>query len=381
MGWIYHAQRALTGEWLDHDLQLQDVELTWQLTGPGAMTAWVDPYIAPQIASDNRFLLDEWSTLIYAEQDGIIKWGGMLASSADAGEGARTIACISFAGYPTGRIWTKELSLYVADAFDLVRMLWDFVQEDPAADLDVQVSPDKANFIIGSADPGPMPTQNPGERDEDFSARLTAWQQLVNEPYELAWWNSPDCGQEIDNLMQQSRTDYVEQHAWVGDQVAHYINLYPEGRVNRRTDLRFVEGENIRVAPLPERDGGKYANYMRGLGAGEDRHGLVFEAYGPHDGRLRRDGVYPAKELLDPNLLAVQTVDALRKAQNILQFDTVDLVAHPNAPVGSWELGDEILIETHSGFEKLHEWMRISEWTYKPDEPDLATLRLVKPDV
>lgn len=381
MAWRYYAQRARTNEWLDRDLQLQNVNITWTLSGPSELTATVDGATASQIATDGSLLLDEWSTFVYAENNNQILFGGIMTGSSDVGLGARDVTFNSFSSYPTGRIWLGELTLYVTDAFDIIRVLWDAVQSDPNGNIGIAVSENLANYVIGSADPGPRPEQGVGESNEDYEVRLEAWQVLINEPYELAWWNNQDCGNEIDNILQQSHTDYLERHEWDDNRenVFHYIDLLEEGWMVRRNDLRFMEGENIKVAPLPERDGEEYANFVKGIGVGDDRFAITYEAYGVDDGKLRRDKIYSAKNILVPETLAAKTNDELRASQQIVRFDTIEVVDHPHAVIGSWSLGNEILVQTHSGFEKLYDWMRITEWSFSPDVPDVAVLKLIRP--
>jgi hypothetical protein len=39
-------------------------------------------------------------------------------------------------------------------------------------------------------------------------------EEVAAEPYQLAWWNSTDCGQELDKLAQETPFDYSEEHYW-----------------------------------------------------------------------------------------------------------------------------------------------------------------------
>lgn len=379
MTWQYHIQRAITNEWLDRDAQLIDCDLEWGLSTPGTLNARLDAVSAKEIAQDGILMFDEWSTIIYAEENDVIRWAGIVDSSQDEGNGERSITAVSFSGYPHGRIYTGELRYYQADGFDLVRMLWNMLQSEQYSDLGVQLNDTLSGVLIGSEDPGIKPTQNPGESLEDYEARVAQWQSLINDPYELNWWNTPDYGQEIDNLMAQTAGEYVETHAWINNktEVDHRIDLYWPIAGNRRTDLRFVEGENIKLAPLPQRVGGEYANYVIGLGAGEDRHTLRHEVGRP-DNRLRRDMVAPVKDTYSPSFLATVTRATLDAAQLIAQYDTIEVFAHPNAEIGSWQLGDEIFVQTHSGFEQLSEWVRIVGWAYAPASADAATIKVMR---
>lgn len=380
MAWRYHVQRAVTNTWLHRDAIMLGTNLEWTLSGPGALSASLDAVAAKEIAGDGILLFDEWSSLIYAEEDDIIRWGGIVDSSTDMGNGARQITARSFSGYPEGRVYLDELRYYETDGFDLIRMLWGKLQEDPLADLDVQLSQNKSGITIGSAAPGDRPVQQAGETLEAYEARVVQWQSAINEPYELAWWNTPDYGNEIDNLIIQTGGAYTERHAWTGvnkDAVSHDIDLHFPLAGNRRADLRFVEGENVFVPPLPSRDGLLYGNYVIALGAGEDRHTLRHEI-GRQDGRLRRDIVAPSKGTYSPSLLQRMAQDTLDDAQQIMKYDTIEVLDHPNAPLGSWQLGDDLFLQTHSGFEQINDWVRLVGWSMAPDNPDRATLKTVR---
>jgi hypothetical protein len=222
---------------------MSDVNLAWSLSAPGELTARIDAQTARSYAQDGRFIFDDWSSIIYAEENDIIRWAGILDSSEDLGNGERSIHARSLSGYPNGVKYTSDITrFYQADAFDLVRMLWASMQSDPMANINMTLSSNKSGQLIGSEDPGPAPVKNPGESDEDFQARMTAYASAINEPYELAWYNTPDFGEEISKIINQVAGEYTEQYTWDGlrQDVEHKINLYWPSAGKRRNDLRFV---------------------------------------------------------------------------------------------------------------------------------------------
>lgn len=381
MAWRYYAQRLLSGTWLDRDMLLQDVQITWALSGPGMLTATVDNTLARAIGVDGRLLLDEWSTAVYAEADGEIRWGGILTSSDTADNGSRTIECTSFSGYAHGRIYEgmttiPQLQAYFfqEDAFNLIRLLWNEVQYDPYGNIGVTCSSNMAGYTVGGPDPGPAPTE---------AEALAAWTAKQQQGYELAWWNHPDIGDEIDTLLQMADADYIERHWWASSaktSVTHRIELVRPRAGRRRPDLRFMEGENITVPPVPKRDGDRYANYVRVLGSGSDQHMLTSVAHAPDPPRVRRDMVTSAKDVLDFERLKAMGYNELNIARNIVFFDTFEIMDHPHAPIGSWGLGDEIMVQTHSAWEQLAMWVRITQWTLAPERSDRAQITVVRVD-
>lgn len=384
MAWRYYAQRALGGLWLDRDLELFDTSVSWALSGPGTLTAKVDSQTARQVALDGLLTLEEWSTAIFAENDGEIRWGGLLHSSSGDEGGVRSLDCIGYSGYPKGRIYnSNNYRLWEADPFDVVRVLWEYVQGQDNSNLNVIVDGHAApeGMVIGDPSPGPRPERGQNEPKKDFDARLLAWQNYAGTPYELAWWNQQDCGDEIDNVLTEVGAEYVEAHSWADlakTTVRHGIRLGTPYIGTRRDDLRFVEGENIFVPPNPERNGSEYANQVVVLGAGEERHTLREEAGFVEKGRLRRDKTLGAKDVLRPKLLKAMAEDELHRSRDMLKIDSFEVMDHPHAPFGSFAVGDEIRVRTYSGFENIDVWVRITELTVTPDSGDTISLSVRK---
>lgn len=356
--WRFYAQRLLTNVWLDRDLQLKDVTIEWSLTAPGHITATADAITAREIALDGWMLLDEWSTAIYAELDGFLRWGGILTHSAAKENGERELEILGFSTYPKGRVFEGVTMTppghqkYIeADPFDIVRTLWAEAQADPTGNIGVTVDTAKSGVVIGRA----------------------------IDPYELAWWNTPDIGGEIDNLMSMISADYRERVDWADADrtvVTKRIELaYPQlGR--RRLDLRFVEGENVIVEIAVTRDGDQYANYIFALGMGEDRSTLRQVAGQLDTPRVRRDKVVTSKLISHLDQLRVLADVEHLRSRNLVYLETIDVVDHPNAPIGSLELGDEILVQTEVGFQKLARWVRVVGMQIVVDDLDKMTLTI-----
>ena len=380
MAWRYHVRRARTGIWLDRDAQIIDPTLSWALSGVGEFNCRLDARVARTYGIDGRFVFDDWSSFVYAEENGVLRWAGIVDASEDAGNGERTVHARSLAGYAKGVKYTSDVTRYYEiDAFDLIRLLWTSMQSDPMCDIDMAFSQNQAGVVIGSPDPGPAPIRGDGESEEDWQARLSEYATRTNDPYELAWYNTPDFGEEMDKIVSQVNADYVEEHSWLPetDGVEHKIGLYWPTAGARRHDLRFVEAENVAVPPSPASEPDEYANHVIALGAGEERHMLREEAQ-VDDGRLKRHMIAPAKDLYSPLTLQALARSTLAVAQNTIQYDSIEITEHPNAPIGSWNLGDEILLETFSGYYELNEWVKIVGWSLSPSQPDRATLSVMR---
>lgn len=359
--WRYIAQRALTGEWLSWDLPLERDELSWTLSGAGSLRGRLAPDTGSLRASDGRQLLEEWGTLIYAEADGIIRWGGILVSSEFVDQEWH-LEATGFVSYPHGIPYTGEYSKIGVDPAEVVAHLWEHVQSHPDGDLGVEVLAPETPVRLGT----------PAEGTEGEEGYKEA------EPYELLWWEAPDVGAEIDSLATETPFDYVEEHFWDGDEIRHRIRIgYP--RIgSRRRDLTFVEGDNIVEAVTVTRYGDDFANEIIGLGLGEGENMLRGVA-AVRDGRLRRTHVYSGKAIGRSRTMDRFVQRELAWRSKTLGIESVVVRDHPNARIGSWSVGDDVLVQARVPWlGDVSLWCRIVGWSLLAD--DVASLSLARTD-
>lgn len=339
--WRYLVQRATTGEWLHTDLPLNRDVLRWELSGAGVLSGTLAPDLGGMLAEDGKPLLDEWGSLVYAEAGGIIRWGGIVIASRFERSHWRA-ECAGFATYPHGIPYGDKYTQIGVDPATVIRHLWAHVQASPDGDLGVKVSNAKTPVRLGTPANG----------------KETA------EPYELTWWDHPDVGGEIDTLAATTPLDYTERHAWNTDRtdVTHEIVLgYPRlGR--RRTDLSFTLGDNVTNIGAPEWDGDRFANEVIGVGAGEGA-GSLHRTAAVRDGRLRRPYLYLAKDVSSRTRLDALIRDERIRRQQPLTIPSVTVKDHPHAPIASWDVGDDILIQaTLPWLGDVALWHRIVGW-------------------
>jgi hypothetical protein len=344
--WRYIAQRATTGKFLHWDVPIARDDLSWALSGVGALNGTVAPDVGELRTDDGELLLAEWGTLLYAEAGGVIRWGGIVVRS-QMDDGAWRVECISMAGYPQRLPYLGEYVKVGVDPMDVVRELWAHVQAQPGGDLGMVVDPFKSSVRLGTG----------------------------AEPYSLVWWEAPDCGAEVDNLAKEVPFDYTEHHWWDGDEIRHRLVLgYPRlGR--RRDDLAFEQGVNITNVVAPVRDGDEYANEIVGLGAGEGRAVLLRRL--PHrDGRLRRVSVYSDKAVSTTARMDALIRDELAWRRNIVEVASVEVIDHPHAYIGSWQPGDDVLIRARIPWlGDVSLWHRIVGWSLISDTRARLSLR------
>lgn len=196
--------------------------------------------------------------------------------------------------------------------------------------------------------------------------------------YKLQWWDAPDVGREIDALAKETPFDYAERHFWDGDTIRHEVQIGHSRLGRRRTDLSFVQGDNVTSVISPGRDGAGFANGVFGVGAGEGA-GALRRTTAVRDGRLRRVAVVSAKDVTSTARLDAEIRDTLSRSDLGLVIDRVDVRDHPNAAIGSWAVGDDVLIEaTLPWLGDVALWHRITSWTLTSDYT--ATLHLARSD-
>lgn len=368
-GWRYIARR-LNGDGtettLDWNLPLSEPQTHDVLSGPLAIDGSISPEYARLKGPDGLPILRKWSTAIYAEEEGEIRCGGILS---DIGvEGSKlTLGCIGFAGYPKGMPYTDSRFFVEEDPLNIVRHIWNHLQSQQFGNLGVVVDGTNSPKRIGvELEQGEFDTQNGPLSFE-------------SGPYKLEWFSTSDLGKNIDDLAADTPFDYHEEHSWDGDQIRHFIRIgYPTlGR--RRTDLRFVLGENIVAVPQVAGPGETYANGVLLLGRGEGRVMVRGDVYEP-DGGLRRIAVVQDKSQSTVAGAVRVARSELAKRQGKYTVSEIVVANHSHAPVGSYSVGDEILVQIHDGWAPIDAWCRILGISRKPDQSNDSTLTIARTD-
>lgn len=360
--WTFIAQRAVTAEFLHWDLPIEIDALEWELSGPGSFSGTVAPDVGALRGDDGRLLLEEWGTLLYAESGGQIRWGGVLIQSSFSGESWK-IEAAGFSTYPHAVTYRGEFSRIGVDPAEAFTHVWEHLQSFPDSDLGVTVTGDSTPIRLGT----------PGNPDADPVEEA--------KPYELVWWDSPNCGDELDDLAKTTPFDWVEAHRWddLGEDIVHEVRIgYPRiGR--RRDDLSFVQGDNVTSVVTVESNGDDFANSILGLGAGEGQAMLRRET-AVRDGRLRRDFVYADKAVTDGDRLDALIAAELNARRAALRVESLDVIDHPNAPIGSWQIGDDVLVRASLPWlGEIEVWVRITGWALTGE--DSASLTVVRSDL
>jgi hypothetical protein len=241
-------------------------------------------------------------------------------------------------------------------------------------------SPGTKQVLVVNMRPQVNPPEGGEEVEEAGPTDTNPGVTYQADAYKLNWYESLDLGEEINNLAASTPFDWHLTHRWVDNEIRHHIRLgYPRiGR--RREELRFVVGENIAKAPEVERDGIAYANEVVFLGAGEGASMIRARAFRRDDKRIRKVVVVSDPSVTDENVARQRAETELAKRFNIDNITEVVVSNHPHAPIGSVDLGDEILVQGDLGWVDIETWCRVVGRTMSPDDSDNQSLTLLRSD-
>ncbi|MGL5850180.1 MAG: hypothetical protein ACRCZD_05280 [Phycicoccus sp.] len=194
-------------------------------------------------------------------------------------------------------------------------------------------------------------------------------------PKRLNWWDTPDLGKEIDDALILGGADYLERHWWEGETARHHLDLGTIGA--RRHELRFAVGEN--VVGVPNLAGGEedYATEVLLLGAGEGPTMKRGRAYRTRSG-LRRVAVVSDKSVGSDTLAGqlARTEMSYRTGEH--ELSELSVSDHPNAPLGSFGLGDEVAVTLGADWaDGRVRWVRIIAIDITPESGSVATLSVI----
>jgi len=376
MAWRYLASRLHgdgTETLLHPDLPLRDVAITNVLSGPNALTATITPAALSLLgnAVDGLPLFEEWSTVLYAEEDNVLRGAGILTNSGISGP-ALSLSCLGFIGALKGQPYEGARFFVETEVLDIVRHVIDHWQGMPGGNLGLVL--DRATRTgkkIGTKlDQVEFDTQN---GPVSFEAG----------PYKLADYMTDDLAGAIDSLATDYDFDYRETHAWsgAGDNITHRIDFGAPRIGTRRKDIRFVVGENVWVPPSTEVPLDAYASgvLVRGAGDGPTMKRKMIPRSGER--RLRRITIVEDKNLKSDAAVAQRGNALLPLLTGQSDITELTVADHDHAPLGSWVEGDEVEALTYdewTGDGAM--WLRILSTTIKPEEAGVATVAVMRAD-
>ena len=375
--WNYFATR-LNGDGtetiLARDIPLTGVSITHTLSGHNSLTGNVEPRIAALTDSDGLPIFDPGSTAIYAEAGGAIRAGVML-ETITPGATSLSLTGIGFTGYSVNMPYDDSKFFVKADPLDLVREIWKHIQGHPNGNLGLVLDGTKSTVKIGT-------TLKQGQFDT-VNGPLT----FEQGPYKLTWYQTADLSKEVADLAKSTPFDFFEEHSWASDpdesaEIKHRLRLGFPRLGRRRTDLAFIIGDNVMVRPDVEYGSGQddFASEIMTLGAGEGA--AMIRGYAARTTtRLRRVTVVKDTTLRSKSVADKRAQSELNLRLGLGDVTQLSVRDHANARVGSWAMGDEILLQGDGGWAgDINLWVRVVGQTLSPDNMSVATLTVVRTD-
>jgi hypothetical protein len=367
-GWHYRARRingdGSFGKWLDQELPLQGVQINDVLSGSSVMSATIAPKYAWLQADDGDYALREYATVIYAEADGVVQFGGLFVSGSFGAGGEFKLEMAGFTFYAKGRPYRGRIELTEVDPLYVVRHLWEHIQSQERSNLGMYVGPTTTPERIGKA---------AGTNTDGTSQDAT--------PLKLNPEDTTDIGGLIDELAKATPFDYREIVEWnsTKTEILHGLIFgYPRLGA-RRHDVRLVYGENIFTMPAIERDGGRFANMVMFRGAGEGSAMIKAEASEP-DGRLLKIATVDDDSVTDPNHAMTRARRELGIRSQMTVVRSVKVVTTGNAKLGSVVPGDEVRLQAETDWVDVDLWCRVVSIGVTPADPEVLLFGLQRSD-
>lgn len=355
--WRYWTQHALTGEMLHPALPLSEVEFGRELNGPGSFSAT----LAPRWAKANVDALLPGQALIYVEADGFLRWGGLIWTVAPEADRV-AIEAAGWSSYLThrhdthGNLGGRGPYTY-GDPCQIIRDIWAYAQEQPDGNLGVVVDSTTSSAKAGTP----------------------------AEPWASFWYETPVLGEQVDDLVSEDGAPQYTCHSeyQANGTVKRRIVLGYPRLGGRRTDISFRSGVNIVDSPPVAYSGDDYANAIIATGSGEGT-ATRFAVDSVRDGGLRLETVLALPNVNGVDALGRRAAAERRQRQILGDIESIQVRDHPAAPVGSWQIGDDVQVQVNNDWVSWSGWSRITAESIRPGAgdggEDQITLTLARAD-
>ena len=352
------AQRILDGEIVEWELPVsEDFEYTDQLSGPTVMQGTFEP----ELIAVQELDLDGYAYWLHVEINQEIRASAILLPPQYEGP-KMSFAAEGVAAVPHYTTYDAIFSQIQVDPLSVVRTLWNYVQSRENSDYGVVVSSNSSPVRLGE----PARTETVTNSDGTTSIR-----EIEAKPYELNWWDAKNVGEEIDTLSGSTPFDFVERHQWNADRtdVLHYIDLgYPRLGVSR-PNLLFNEENILEIVPIQEPED-IYASAVLVIGAGDGADTIRAFRAEPYGDRVRKQAVITDKSITNQQMADARAAQELaRRRGRMFEIGELTVSAyHPNAPIGSYRVGDDIQVQVEVPWLMiLHTaWYRITSIQNRP---------------
>lgn len=354
--------RVNTNEVLARDLVVMEPQMQRNLSAPANLSFKIKR--GEQYASSSGITWKQWGQWIIPETeinyDTKWPWSALLTSrvAIDPGTGDLNIEAVGFMGYPKGIPWLENFNPIAVDPAEVIQRIWAHLQNYTNANLGVEVFPASTGtqMLPGYAFDGSV-------LNFDFFAMFIRAVDFV------------DCGDQITSLARDLPLDLFERVQWNADrtEVIKKIEIaYPLGGLEQQ-HLAFRLGENVISAePADELETEPVTDVIiRSWAAGRVMTSLLGNA----DMTRARRTILEEDANIDSTERAAAWAKRKLQRRNIPKSFSKIVIDpnHPNAPFGSFDVGDSIRIQApdYPWYGDVDQWHRITSINYVDGQPTM----------
>lgn len=356
------VEEAVTREILCRDLIVQEPKVVRVLSGFSTITFKLKQDEPSAAGIDFK----AWGQFIHVEETTgagqriIIASGIVQPAEIDADSGTMTITAKGFTAYLDKMPWLDNYNPIAIDPFAVVQRIWNNVQNQVNGNIGVTVTPASSGTLL-----------LPGFYFDGTELVIDFFAIFVRAV------DYRDCLEEMNSLARDIPFDYLEHSAWNAErtQVNRELRLAYPRRGITQAGISFRLGENVlQATPVQEAEMDWTSTIIvRGWFPGKV-HSSEFTNADPK--RFRRvikeeDALINSREQA-----AVRAKRRLTRRQVPKHWGSIVVeMYHSAAPFGSYEVGDDILVEGRMPFVgNVKEWHRIM--SYSPD-PQTGKVEMV----
>ena len=323
------------GTILAEDLIVAEPQIVRMLSGPCNIQFKVH-YSEPSVQYQGEPIqFKPWGQWIHACKEGLDGteqvWASALVkpSEVDPTTGVLSLQADGFSNYAKGLPWLVNWNPITVDPFEIVESIWNHIQAYNNGNLGVTVYPTTSGLQML-----PGFSFNNEQFVQDFFAIFIREVDRV------------DCGDYINKLARDIPFDYFEESAWnpTKTAISKKIRLaYPSGGVDQ-TDLVFRMNENVLAAKQKIEAEIQWASGVSMKGWFPQKE-YYHEFINADPNRYRRV-IDESDVRIDSNERAAAWAHrklTRRQVPNYYESITIDPY-HPNAPFGSFDVGDTITV-------------------------------------
>lgn len=190
--------------------------------------------------------------------------------------------------------------------------------------------------------------------------------------YTVMPWEAANGLEELRSLAEGNPAEIVEHEEWDGatNNIKKTLKIVSPRIGTSRNDLRFVEGENILQTFAASTSAEDYANAVLVIGSGSDDQHVVAYKYLEITNAARRVHVIEDETIYNVKIAnAIANLELAQRSQAIHISSVIIDVDHPNAPIDSVKVGDDIRVHANLPFIGPQiVWHRIVSVKYRPGE-------------